>query len=331
MKKKQSKRRRKRTNKVPGWIEKQRKLNEPAPLNKKWSIEEKDSILDYLHGDIAADEVAACCYYEYARESETLRKARREYDPADPENSSFRVLICFPGWIYGQSCFWQCPHYPALPWPELSAEERENILPFYRSPATTPVVRDVRMLKGSGVLDALVQQAKDELTELNQRSDNPHAFTFSPAIASDPMPFIKHVIITINYMDGVDAVKEQIAHWLASGENQKLFKKYHKKPIDKQNLDSTSHYKELLKFLATWRLHDELGFEAAKEWTKNNRHRKDYHALPFFREKLRKTPHGKHYTGAVFKERRQWEDAIATAKSDNAIETHEHAGEFKDW
>jgi len=112
-----------------------------------------------------------------------------------------------------------------------------------------------------------------------------------------------------------DAVKEQIASWLDSESNKELFQKYYKKPVHKHNLDSPARYKELLKFLAAWRLYDELGLKTAKEWTRENRRQKDYHPQPFFREKLRRTATGRHYRGSVFKERRQWQDAIAKAKA----------------
>jgi hypothetical protein len=85
------------------WIEKQRKVTEPAPLNKQWSVEEKESILDYLLGEVEPDEVKACCYYEYGRASETLRKARREYNPADPDNSSLTISYYFPALGIGRT------------------------------------------------------------------------------------------------------------------------------------------------------------------------------------------------------------------------------------
>src|SRR5215471_13208471 len=114
-------------NQVGSWIETQRKLNEPAPLNEHWSVKEKESILDYLHGDIADDEVKPCCYYEYARASETLRKARREYKPADPDNSSLTVSNYFPPWVLNprRFCFLQCPNFPSSAWRDLSKEEQE--------------------------------------------------------------------------------------------------------------------------------------------------------------------------------------------------------------
>jgi hypothetical protein len=299
-------------------------MKKPATFTKKWSVEEKESILDYLHGTIRTEEVKACCCYEYARASGTLWRARQKYDPADAENSSLTVFCGFPGWIYGQSCFWQCANYPILPWRELTEEEQQPVLIDFQKTSPTPVIRDVLMLKGGGILDALLDYAKAELTEFNHRLKNPHAFIFPrqtrPAIVSDPVPLIKHVVITINYADDIDTVKEQIARWLCSEANEKLFSESHKRAIYKQNLNSPDRYKDLLKFLATWRLYNELGFEGAKEWTKENRRRKNYFAVPFFGEKLRKTPTGKHYTGPLFKEKRQWQAAIAKAEDFLATE-----------
>ncbi len=36
--------------------------------------------MDYLHGDVLPDEAEVACYYEYARESQTLRKVAKERD-----------------------------------------------------------------------------------------------------------------------------------------------------------------------------------------------------------------------------------------------------------
>src|SRR4029450_11763714 len=86
MKKKRSKRRTKNREKIhavmqsalDSWSKRPHAERKPAPLIKRWSIEEPEAILDYLHGDTPTDEVAAACYYEYARASEIFRKARRE-------------------------------------------------------------------------------------------------------------------------------------------------------------------------------------------------------------------------------------------------------------
>lgn len=173
-----------------------------------------------------------------------------------------------------------------------------------------------------GVFDRLKEQAESDRRECRKRVIGRGG---CPAMVGENE--IKYVVLTINYRDGVETVKKQIARWLASDANQKLFNDYPERIIDKRNLDSPTRYKALLKFLAASRLYDELGFKAAKDWTRENRRQKDYHPQPFFREKLRKTPHGKHYRGAVFKERRQWEDARDKSKSflEKEIE-HGHAG-----
>jgi hypothetical protein len=326
MKKKQSKRRRKPTKKVPGWVEKQRKLNEPAPFNKKWSVEEKESILAYVHGEIPNDEVKACCYYEYARMSETLRKARRACDRSDPDNSLLVLSRYFPWWVHDQQRLWflQCHNFPNLPWRDLTKEERENIRDHFKPVSPRPIITDVLMLRGTGVFDAFRDQAENASNEFSRwiatpkpesERKKPIRRVVQPAIVSGAKPFIKHVVITIDYRDGVDAVKEQFARWVTSEENQKLFKSYYKKLISKHDLDLPDRCKELLKFLAGWRLYGELGLKGAVEWTQENRRRYQGfgHRLPFFGERLRQTSTGKHYEGPLFKEPRQWEAATANA------------------
>ena len=293
------------------------------------SVEEREAILDYLHGDIPPREAKACCYYEYSRTSEVIRKARREilrkvplrvrrklqrkYDSANVNDLLKWIAVAkIPAWLQD----WRrleiliCPGYPELPWRELNDVQRKAIQIHFVETRSTPVVTDSWMLNAMGVFDRLKEQAESDRRECRKRVIRRGG---CPAMVGENE--IKYVVLTINFRDGIETVKEQIARWLASDANQKLFSDYRKRTIDRWNLDSPTRYKELLKYLATWRLHDELGFKKAAEWTKTNRRRKDYHVLPFFREKLRKTPSGMHYTGPVFKDGRQWEDARDKAKS----------------
>jgi hypothetical protein len=98
--------------------------------------------------------------------------------------------------------------------------------------------------------------------KLESERKKPIRRVVQPAIVSGAKPFIKHVVITIDYRDGVDAVKEQFARWITNEENQKLFKSYYKKLIPKHDLDLPDRCKELLKFLAGLRLYGELGLSA---------------------------------------------------------------------
>jgi len=170
-----------------------------------------------------------------------------------------------------------------------------------------------------GIFDRFKEQAASDAREWKK-----HPGQYFPAIVGDNG--IKYAVLPFDYARGKDAMKKAFSLWLESETNKALFKKYYKKPIHKRNLDSPDRYKELLKYLAAWRLYNELGFKAAKEWTAKNRRRKDYHPRVFFREKFRKTPGGMHYRGPVFKERRQWKGAIANAKSFLATEIERGSG-----
>ena len=284
--------------------------NRPEPLEKHWSTEERKAILDYLHGETPANEAAAVCYYEYARASETLRKARREYDPANSTNSSLQVSDYFPGWVWNWLAVWQCPDYPALPWCELDQAQRQNISLNFGRPGPKPIIRDVRLLNAMGVFDRFKQLAEDARGCKEPMVWGAHC----PPIIGDNE--IKYVVVTLNYKGGKDAMKQMFCRWVDNDANQELFKKYYKKPIHKQNPDSAVRYKEFLKFLAAWRLYHELGFEKAAEWTKKNR-REDTEAKDairlkgFFREKPSKGLN----VSPLYKDSRQWEDAIGKAET----------------
>jgi hypothetical protein len=184
----------------------------PAPLNNRWSIDEQEAILDYLHGDTPTDEVK--------------------------------------------------------------------------------------------------EQAASDAREWKKHPDQ------YPAIVGDNE--IKYVVLPFNYAEGKDAMEKAFSRWLGSETNKKLFKKYYKKPIHKQNPDSPDRYKEALKYLAAWRLYDELGFKKAAEWTRHNRRERTnvFRLRQFFREK----PSKRLNTKPLYTDPRDWEDAIAKAKAFLAAE-----------
>ena len=114
---------------------------------------------------------------------------------------------------------------------------------------------------------------------------------------------------------------EKVLAWLSNDANSKLFRDYYRRPIDKRNLHSPNRYKELLKFLAAWRLYDELGFKEAANWTKENRRsRIDSSGVErvrrFFREKQNKRTRGSQLIElALYGEQREWKAAIREAQS----------------
>jgi hypothetical protein len=287
----------------------------PTPSLRKWSVEEREAILDYFHGDTVRDQCKPCCYYEYARTSKLFRRARKEYESANPNDAVYRVIDEFP-------FFWNdwrrleiliCPGYPRLPWRDLSDAQRNNIAKHFiqtRPPSSIPIMTQSFILNKIGIFDHFKQQAMSD--ELEWRKQQGH----HPAIVGDNE--IKYVVLPFNYAEGKGAMKEAFSHWLDTDANRKLFKEHCKKPIHKQNPDSPDRYKELLKYLAAWRVYDELGFKKAAEWTKANRREYKDRLLVrrFFREKPRKIVNGKKYFfGPLYKEARLWEAANAKAQS----------------
>jgi hypothetical protein len=294
-----------------------------VPLTRKWSAEEPEAILDYLHGDTPRDEAKPCCYYEYARTSDVFQRARKELEAVKAGDPLHTVIDEFP--LFRDN--WQrleiliCRGFPTRPWRDLSEAQRKKIAVHFvetRPPSLISIITQSFILDKMGIFDRFKEQAASDYREWKKHRGH------YPAIVGDNA--IKYVVLAINYAEGKDVTKEAVTRWLNTEANRKFFRKYYKKPIHKQNPDSPDRYKELLKYLAAWRLYDELGLKSAKEWTKGNRRHSAYHLRPFFKERLRKTPGGMHYGGSVFKERRQWKDAIANAKSFLATEIERGSG-----
>ena len=293
---------------------------------KQWSVQEAEAILDYLHGDTPPDEAEACCNYEYARASKMFLTARGEYDRAykhavkllrkegrednrATEMAVSMVMGNFPIFRDWRRCeILICPGYSKVPWRELREEQREDIKVYFVKIRPTPVITDPRILNAIGIFDHFKRQAEDMARECKNQVIRVGHYS---AITGDGE--IKHVVVTINYKEGKEAVKKSLSGWLGSEANEKLFKKYYKTPIHKQNPNSPVRYKELLKCLAAWRIYDELGLKEAKEWTKKYRRQSTerLRLRPFFREKRSKRLN----VSPLYKERQQWDDAKAKAQS----------------
>lgn len=279
---------------------------------KRWSIDEPEAILDYLHGDMPRDEAKPCCYYEYARASKVFQRARLEYDSVNAGDPIHSVIDKFPlfknDWRRLEILI--CPGYPNFPWRDLSEAQRQNIAKHFvetRPPSLISIITQSFILDKMDIFDRFKEQAASDYREWKKHRGH------YPAIVGDNT--IKYVVLAINYAKGKDVTKEAFSRWLNTEANRKFFRKYYKTPIHKQNLGSPDRYKELLKYLAAWRLYDELGLKSAKEWTKRNRRQYEdpAHGIrlkPFFREK----PGKKLNISPLYKEWQQWKGAITKAK-----------------
>ena len=343
MKKKRSKRRTENEERIraviesslDSWSKGPAATRKPAPLIKRWSIVEREAILDYLCGDVPRGEVKACCYYEYSRTSGVLRKARREilrkgplrirrklqrkYDSANVDDLLRNIGGNIPTWLQGDSRRLDiliCPAYPKLPWRELREAQRREILEHFVKTKPllliTPITQSF-ILNSMGIFDRFKQQAMSDEREWRKQPGH------YPAMVGDNQ--IKYVVLPFNYAEGKKAIKNAFSRWLDTDANRKLFKKYYKKAVLRQNLDSSDRYKELLKYLAAWRLYDELRFKKAAEWTKTNRRQRTdasgiEHVRPFFREMQSKRKHAQMLVlSPLYKEQRDWKAARRAAQS----------------
>lgn len=300
---------------------------------KQWSLEEPEAILDYLHGDIPSDQVKACCYYEYARASELFQAGRNLYDTHDEiqrrrsntERSIYSVIaadFCPLLRVWRGLEILICEGYPEHAWRELTDAQRQDICIHFVRSRTLPIATDSFILKSLGVFDRFIKEADASLANKRRHTGKAIPRGQYPAIVGDEDDAVKYVVLTLDYGRGKEAMSGAVTRWLEDEANKRLFERFYKPPIHKQNRDSPDRYKELLKYLAAWRLYDELGFKAACTWTKDHRCERGDALLtrPFFREKPRQRPGGKYCLGPLFKERRQWGTAINAARSFLAAE-----------
>jgi hypothetical protein len=161
--------------------------------------------MDYLHGDVADDELEGACYYEYARESNLLREAaihykteKEAFSRARSNEAKRRKKIGWPAPLGGTkdevlpdggitylkveekfgcgpwfmqapwSSIWACPSFPDRSWNQLNDAEREDIKRCFGAPATAirPLqMLNVALLEAMGVWDDFKALAKHGRSE----------------------------------------------------------------------------------------------------------------------------------------------------------------------
>ena len=143
---------------------------EAVPSQKRWSCDEPEAILDYLHGDIPSKEAKACCYYEYARTSQLFRKARSSFllglrNKLPRKGRPWRAVVAREAVIAADLGgllrepmgleIVSCHRFPDKPWRELTADQRQDICVHFVLPRIIPVVTDSFILKARGFLKNL--------------------------------------------------------------------------------------------------------------------------------------------------------------------------------
>ena len=322
-------------------VKRLRKERNPKTLfrqSPRWIEVERETILDYLHGDVRAEECAPAAYYELARESKSFRYAATQFKRGAEDK------ICAPRFVargtpddfdflimqWPWRAIWMCPDFPKMPWSKIGPQEKRWIQSHFPSQYDRCGFRTLK----ADLLDAMkvIEKLKKLARETREKRDTLRAaeqgkslsertnkdvlrdHSVIAAVRNDKMPWVEHIVCTLNYRSGKETLVEAFKAWLKAN-RAGIIRQHYRPPIVKGSEHSQRRFYEILKSLTAARLYATLDFKTAKEWTKENRRRKNYSPVPFFGQKLRKTPTGKHYIGPLFKERRQWEAAMDNAQS----------------
>jgi hypothetical protein len=319
--------------------------------SRDWIITEREAILDYLHGDVPDEEVAAAAYYELARESKSFRYAAAQYKKGAEDKIFFPseiafVTVAIPELRRRPDDFdfsiiqspgreiWMCPQFPKLPWTNLSSTKKREIQSHFRqgnrSSFTTSDVELLNAMKVIEKLKKLAEETKDKRKTL-RAAQRAKSLSWIPnedvlknpeiaAVRSNQTPWIEHIICTVNYRSGKDALVNAFRIWLESNRTELLGRCY-RPPIVRDSEHSLRKFPEILKDLTAARLYETRGFSEAKKWTMQNHKREDGIIQPYFGQKVRKklnpglknlkkSESGAYRGGALFEERRQWENAV---------------------
>jgi hypothetical protein len=233
--------------------------------------------MDYLHGDVVDGEFKAACQYEYARESNIVRKAaellRRDLT-ADAAEISLKIEDEFRcgSWFIGTDWMfvWQCPSFPAKSWNQLSENERAELL--YGLPLSTTKVRPLRLgevIFLTHVFNQFEDMAGKARAEWKKaRTPGRPRQKVYPILEVKNTP-MAHALLPLDFSKSEKRLLEEIRAWLRLKENKDRFAKHQ----PKTEAGTEKEAKDRLKDLAAWRLYRELGCDKALSFTEKNRKR----------------------------------------------------------
>jgi hypothetical protein len=241
------------------------------------------AFMDYLYGDVKPDEYVAC-YYEYARESESVWQAARERDERIKKGqSSTSAALC----AFDALCranfqlppirdFLLCKSFPKKDWNELRDDERREIMRFLpKSEVRSLPMDDLVTLQAVGILDKfkdLAEQSKPAIAEV------PLGQVPEPMKLVEPMlqqmGAVYQAIFALDFSKSEKQLVEEFRVWLRISDHAALLTK-HKIP----KTGKTGWPRDRLKDLAAWRLFRELNndWQAANDFA--NKHRRQRKAF----------------------------------------------------
>lgn len=202
-----------------------------------------------------------------------------------PDDFDF-LIMQFPG-----RAIWTCPRFPCFPWAKLTPPEKKEIQRHFGHGAPRPFnTLDAELLAAMKVIEklqSLAEKTRKEREKVSFRKQ--HNVRENPVLAAvrgDQLPWIEHIVCTLDYRYGKDALVDAFRAWIEF--NRTKYFGYYKPPIQRDSEHSLRRYREALKNLTTARLYATLGFREAKKWTEQNHKLKNGTRLPYFGQKIRK-------------------------------------------
>ena len=217
--------------------------------------------LDYLRGVVAGDEYEAACWYEYARESSTLRDAAAGRDSAE---SAALWAVQYP-WVLIRSC----PSFPGKPWNQIKPSNRADILRAFDSKEIQPLhMTEAMLLDAQGVFDEFKSMAAVARAKLTRPGPRQKAY---PLLTNGRL---FHALFTLDTTKTITRLLQEFDAWLNLPQNRNRFSKPENNPTGK-----TGVFKDRLKDLSAWRLLDELGFKRMQSFieAESNRGGRPFH------------------------------------------------------
>jgi hypothetical protein len=240
------------------------------------STEDLLACIPYLHGHVVDEQFRAACQYEYARESNILRRAAELFrgDPSALAGEIFLKIDCeFPAvgnWLISTEWrfVWQCPSFPAQGWNQLSDAERADLL--LSLPPTTNRLRPLQLgevMSLTPYLDQLKEMAEKARAELKESvaTRTPRQKVY-PILELKNTPFVQ-ALLPLDFRKTRKRLLQEIDLWLQLPENKDRFDKHQ----PKTEAGTEKEAKDRLKDLAAWRLYRELGYGEALEFARRNR------------------------------------------------------------
>jgi hypothetical protein len=253
------------------------------------STEDLLACIPYLHGHVVDEQFRAACQYEYARESNILRRAAELFrgDPSALAGEIFLKIDCeFPAvgnWLISTEWrfVWQCPSFPAQGWNQLSDAERADLL--LSLPPTTNRLRPLQLgevMSLTPYLDQLKEMAEKARAELKESvaTRTPQQKVY-PILELKNTPFVQ-ALLPLDFRKTRKRLLQEIDLWLQLPENKDRFDKHQ----PKTEAGTEKEAKDRLKDLAAWRVYRELGYDKALRFCEENRKRDESGTLQRFHD-----------------------------------------------